>query len=802
MDELIRDLRFALRGLLRTPGFTAAAVLALALGIGATTAIFSVVHAVLLRSLGWGDESRLVSIYRTFAGIGAGKGTLSVPELYDLQQAQSLESVGAFNSGSAALQGPDRAERVPVARVTSGFFTTLGVRPQFGRVFSAEEDLKGNDGVALMSAAAFRRRFGGDPASVGQSVTLDSQSRRVIGVLPQGFSFSGAHDFFIPYGFTQAQRIGERGAHYLMGVGKLRPGVPLQTAGKEVEQLSILIAEAHPQNYPPDMRSTLHLEPLRDRFVASTRQPILMLFGAVLLVLLIACGNVANLLLARSAAREREFALRAALGAERWRIVRQLMTEGLLLAAAGALLGLLLAAWGLDALLAAAPRQVRQLGEVRVDRSVLAFSAGLTIATTLVFALVPALRASRVDLAGSLKDGGRGTAGVPAARLRTALVIAQVAVCLFLLVGAGLLLRSFAQILHVSPGFEPEGAIAAELAPAGPAYADADVRERYFEEALRVAAALPGVTAAGEIVLLPTRGKFGQTYEIEGYERATGEPLPTDEFRSVLPGYFAAMRQRMVAGRDFSAADDAKAPPVVLVNEAWVRRYFPGRDVVGRRILVDTERHRDTWWTVVGVVSDAREYGLDEPVPPVFYFSAPQEPLEKMTLVVRGRITPAALRDALSHMDPAQPVDRVLPLQDVLATSLAPRRFPLQLLAAFAALALLLSAVGIYGVTSYAVAQRTREIGVRMAIGASAGKVVRMVLASALRTVVIGLCIGAAGALAGSRLIASQLYGVSARDPLTFATIAGLLALVALAASGVPALRAARIDPMAALRAE
>jgi len=802
MDQLLRDLRFALRALWRTKGFTAAAVIALALGIGATTAIFSVVNSVLLRSFGWGDESRLVSVYRTYVGIGSGKGGLSVPELYDLPQAQSLESVGSFNAGSAALQGTDRAERVPVARVTSGFFSALGVRPQLGRAFGPDEDLQGNDAVALLSATAFRRRFGGDPGTVGRSVTLDGRSRRIIGILPDGFAFNGAHEFFIPYGFTQNDRLVDRGAHYLLTVAKLRAGVRRDAANKEIEQLSIRIAKEHPNNYPPEFQSMLHVEPLRDRFVASSREPILVLFGAVLLVLLIACGNVANLLLARSAGREREFALRAALGAERSRIVRQLLTEGLLLAAAGAVLGVLLAAWGLDVLLAVAPRQIRQLGDVRVDGSVLAFSAGLTVATTLVFALVPALRASRVDLAASLKEGGRGTGGVPAARLRTALVIAQVAICLFLLVGAGLLLRSFARILHVSPGFDVEGAIAADLAPAGPAYADADVRERYFEQGLRAAAALPGVTAVGANLILPTRGRFGQTIEIEGYERATGEPWPTDEFRAVLPGYFVAMRQRILAGRDFSAADDAKAPLVVLVNDAWARRYFPGKEVVGRRIKIDTERHRDAWWTIVGVVSDAREYGLDEAVPPVFYYSAPQEPPDQMTLVVRGRITPAAVRQALSRVDPAQPVDRVLPLEDVLASSLAVRRFPLQLLAAFAALALLLSAVGIYGVTSYAVAQRTREIGVRMAVGASAASVMRMVLSGALRTVVAGICVGAVAALAGSKLIASQLYGISARDPLTYAVIAALLGLVAVAASGVPALRATRIDPMAALRAE
>jgi putative ABC transport system permease protein len=802
MDGLLRDVRFAIRGLSRTPGFAAAAVLALALGIGATTAIFSVVNAVLLRSLGWGDESRLVSVYRTYLGIGNGKGTLSVGEVYDLEEARSLESSGAFNSGTAALQGSDRAERVAIGRVTSGFFKTLSVRPQFGRVFTAEEDLEGNDGVALLSASAFHQRFGGNPAVVGRSVTLDGRTRQVIGVLPEGFSYNGARDFFIPYGFTPKQRLQDRGAHYLQGLAKLRPGTTLAAANKEIEEISARVAAANPENYLPEWHSMLHLEPLRDAFVASSRQPILVLFGAVLLVLLIACGNVANLLLARSAAREREFALRAALGAARSRIVRQLLTEGLLLAGAGAVLGVILAGWGLDALLVAAPRQIRDVARIRVDRFVLVFSAGLTMTTTLVFALVPALRASRVDLAASLKDGGRGTAGAPAARLRTALIVAQVAVSLFLLVGAGLLLRSFARILAVAPGFDPEGALAAELAPAGPAYKDDDVRERYFENALRAAAGVPGVTAAGGIQVIPMRGKWGQTYTIEGYPLQSGEPPPTDEFRCVLPGYFSAMRQPIVAGRDVAASDEAKAPQVVLVNEAWVRRYFPGRDVIGQRIQVDTERHRKAWRTIVGVVGDAREYGLDQPVPPVFYFAAAQEPPTTMTLVVRGRIAPAALIEGLTRVDPAQPVDRVSPLRDVLAGSLAARKFPLQLLGAFAALALLLSAVGIYGVTAYAVAQRTREIGVRMAIGASAGTVVRMVLLGALRTVAFGLCIGAVAALAAARLIASQLYGVSTHDPVTFVAIAGLLLAVALAASGIPALRAARIDPMAALRAE
>ena len=833
METVLRDLRFAVRGLLRTPGFTAAAVLALALGIGATTAIFSVVHAVLLRSLGWGEETRLVSVQTQFAGLGISHGTLSPPELFDLRDADFLESFGGYNHATSALQAGERAERVRVAQVTSGFFQVLGAHPVYGRTFAPDEDLKGNDGVALISAAAFRTRFGGDPATVGRSVTLDGHAYRIVGVLPAGFSYGGPHEFFIPFGFSQEQLLKQRGAHWIEAVGKLRAGVSLADAGARLADLSTRIREAHAENYNPEKGWNLALEPLRERFVGPSRQAILVLFGAVLLVLLIACGNVANLLLARSAAREKEFAVRAAMGAARSRIVRQLLTEGLLLAAVGALCGVLLAAWGLDALLAVAPRQIRELAQIRVDRVVLAFSAGLTVATTLVFALVPALRASRFELASSLKEGGQGTSGLPAARLRRALIVAQVAVCLFLLAGAGLMLRSFSRLLDVSPGFEPDGAVSAELTPAGPAYDDDAARMRYFDQALRAVAGLPGVQQSGGIDVLPMQANYGLSYFIEGYEPRAGEPQPSDQIRRAMPGYFAAMRQPVVAGREFTSADDAKAPPVALVNEAWVRRYFPaalgdtnrrsaahhvpdtvlgdsnGRSVahhvpdtvLGRRIRLDSKR-AGAWRTIVGVVSDARERGLDRPAAPVYYFAAAQLPPEQMMLVARGQVAVSALREALSRIDPSQPVDKVTALTELLSSSLAPRRFPLQLLAVFAALALMLSAVGIYGVTAYSVAQRTREIGVRMAIGASAGNVLRMVLGGALQTVALGLCIGTAAALTGGRLIASQLYGVSARDPLTYMAIAALLGVVALAASGIPALRATRIDPMAALRTE
>jgi predicted permease len=805
MDSMLRDLRFAVRGLLRVPGFTAAAVLALALGIGATTAIFSVVHAVLLRSLGWGDESRLVSLGVDFAGMRLAGFSLSVPEYQDFQSAPFLERAGAFSRGTAALQG-ERAERVSVAYATSTFFQVLGVQPAYGRVFAPEEDLKGRDVVALIGASAWRHRHGADPSVVGRTITLDGHPYQLIGILPDGFNYRGTYDYYLPFGFSEDQLLRQRGAHWIEGVGRLRAGLSPEAARQGLDQLSDRVQAANPGHYSREDGFRFSMTPLRDRFVASSRRPLWLLFGSVLLVLLIACGNVANLMLARSAARQREFAVRSALGAGRARMARQLLTESAALAVVGAALGVLLGAWGLDALLASAPSQVRQLADVRVDRAVLAFAVALTVATTLLFGLLPALRSSRPDLGASLKEGGQATSGLSAGRLRSLLVVAQVALSLVLLVSAGLVLRSFAGLLRVSPGFDPEGVLVARASPGGSAY-DEDhgpgdaARSRYFDEALRRASALPGVQAAGGIDRLPMEGHYRLSYFIEGYEARPGEPVPSDLIRRAMPGYFHAMRQPLVAGREFSAADDARAPLVALVNEAWVRRYFPGREVVGHRIRLDSKANGQ-WRTIVGVVADAREEGLDRPAPPVYYFASAQYPPDQMCLVLRGAAQPSAVRQALEQIDPTQPADRIAPLEEVIASSLAPRRFPLQLLGAFAALALLLSGLGIYGVTSYGVTQRTREIGVRIAVGAQQRDVLRLVMGGALRLAALGVAIGLLSALLAAQLISSLLYGVSARDPLTYLAISLLLALVALLASFLPARRATRVDPMTALRTE
>jgi predicted permease len=805
MESLLRDLRFAARGLARTPGFTLAAVLALALGIGATTAIFSVVHAVLLRSLGWGEESRLVSVRGNFYAQNLLEIWISPQEYKDLQASPLLETIGVYYDDTAALQG-ERAERVKSGYATGSFFTTLGVPPAFGRVFTPEEDLRGNDGVTLVSWAAWQKRFGGDPAAVGTSVTLDGRPRTIVGILPASFRWQGANEFYIPFGFT-ADQAAERGSRYLNPVARLKPGLTLEAARRGLDQLSGQIREANPGYYPQEARWALSMEPLRDRFVGSTRQPLLILFGAVLFVLLIACANVANLLLARGAARAREMAVRSALGGSRARLVRQLLTESGVLAILGAALGVCVAVWALDALLAAAPASVQQFADVRVSRAVLGFAAGMVVLTTLFFGLAPALQSTRLDLAQSLKDGGRDTGGPRAGRLRSGLVVAQVALSLMLLIGAALLLRSFATLLQVKPGFTTEGVIAAQISLGGPEYDEKQpAQARYWAEAVRRVAVLPGVTAAGAVNLPPLEGRTDRSYEIEGYVRRPGEPHTDDEFRQATQDYFKALGIAVVQGREFTAGDDAKAPLVALVNEAWVRRYFPGQDVIGKRLRYHGGEKEAPWRSIVGVVGDAHEFGFDKPTPPVYFVPLAQFAGSRATLMVRtagslqSRIKP--VREALVGIDPTQPVDRVDAFESHVEGALAARRFPLQLLGAFAGLALVLSALGIYGVTAYGVTRRTKEIGVRIAIGAQRTDVLRMVMSGAARLAAIGVGIGVVGALVGARLLSSQLYGVSARDPLVYAGISLLLALVALFASLLPALRATRVDPMSALRSE
>ncbi len=803
METLLTDLRLAVRSLRRTPGFTAAAVLALALGIGATTALFSVVHAVLLRSLGWGEESRLINVTCSFPNQGLSGLTISLPELEDVRKAPFLESAGAYYYDTATLQG-DPAEVVSVGYATGNLFATLGVKPELGRAWSAEEDLDGRNGVALVTYNAWRKRFGGNPGAVGSTVTLNGKPRTIIGVLPESFVWEKPHEFYLPFGFTPAN-FQERGSRYLRAVARLRPEISLAGARLAFEQLSEQLRAANPKSYDgPPPRWFMGLVPLRDRFSGASRQPLLILLGAVLAVLLIACANVANLLLARGLARQREIAVRSALGAGRGRLVRQLLVESGVLAVAGAGLGLLVAVWSLDLLLAAAPAVIRELTDVKLHRAVLAFAAGITVITTFVAGLVPALHVTRLDLASSLKDGARGSTGPGAGRVRSTLVVGQVALSLVLLVGAGLLLRSFAHVLEVNAGFEPQGVLAAQVNLVGPAYREDAAQQRYFAEAVRRAALLPGVVSAGAVNVPPLEDRTDWSYDVEGYARRPGEGQPDNEFRRVAGAYFKTMHTPIVRGREFGDGDTEGSAPVAMVNDAWARHYFPGEEVLGKRLRVGGDKA--PWRSIVGVVADMHDFGFDAPAPIVYYVPLAQFAESKMTLMLRTGGSPEALakplRDALLSLDRAQPPDYAMPFDQRIAFALLPRRFPLQILGAFAALALVLSALGIYGVTAYGVTQRTREFGVRIAIGAQPRDVITMVIAGSLRLAVLGVCLGVLVGLVGARVLASQLYGVSAQDPLTYAAIALLLALVAVLASVLPALRATRVDPMSALRAE
>jgi putative ABC transport system permease protein len=808
MNGLLRDLRFGFRGLVRTPGFTAAAILALALGIGATTAIFSVVHAVLLRSLGWGEETRLISVAGNFPPQGLFEIPVSGAEYYDLRRASFLESVGIYWNTTAALQG-DRAERIKAGHATGTFFATLGVQPVLGRVFAPEEDKQGSAETVILSSGFWRKRFGGDPAVLGRTLTVDGRPRTVVGILPAGFRWDVENEIWLPFAFTPDELANERGNRYLRPVARLAPGTTLEGASRGLLQLSAEVRKANPKSYASEASWFWTLAPLRDRFVGTARQPLMILFGAVVFVLLIACANVANLLLARGAARSREIAVRSALGAARGRLVRQLLTESAILAALGAGGGVLLAFWSLDILLVAAPGTIRQLADVRVSWALLGFALLTTVVTTLVCGLAPALQSTRGDLSDTLKEGSHGSAGPRAGRLRAGLIVGQVALSLVLLVGAGLLLRSFARVLEVSAGFTPDGVVAAQVSLSGDAYRKDEAQIRYWNEAIRRAAELPGVSSAGAVNVPVLQGRTDWSFKLEGYEPKTPDAQPDDELRRVMPGYFETMRIALRRGRAFNGADDEKAPYVAMVNEAWVRKYLPGQDAIGRRLRFGSDDQKDTfsqWRTIVGVVADTHDFGLDVPSPPVFYLPQPQLPENEMVVVVRASSARPGLaqelRAALASIDPGQPVDWAQPFEERVASALAPRRFPLQLLAAFAALAVVLSALGIYGVTSYAVTQRTREIGVRIAIGAQAGDVLKMVMGNALRLAGTGVGIGLAAALLGARALSSQLYGVSARDPLTYAGICAVLVAVAVLASWLPARRASQVDPAVALRAE
>jgi predicted permease len=808
MDTIIQDLRFAFRTLARQRGMTAVAVACLALGIGANTAIFSVVRAVLVESLPYGDASRLVRVYETAMFQGTrGLGSVSVPNFVDWRaQQDAFEGMTAYSVGSFDLVGGGAPERVRGVRANANLFAVLRAKPELGRAFALDEDQPEKNPVVVLSDGFWRRRFGGDRAIIGKTINLDNTPRTVIGVMPPEFDFPISplrYDVWMPLVWAGGQAK-QRGNHWMSIVARLKSG--LDSAQATARMASIAARIAH--DFPEEQRERgISVNTLNGVIVGRIRTPLLMLLGAVGLVLLIACANVANLLLARASGRRREVAVRTALGAERQRLVRQFLTESILLAGAGGVLGLLIARWGLRAILAYAAASLPKSDSIGLNASVLLFVAAVSIATGIGFGLVPALRASQTDLREDLSESA-GRSGTARGQHRTlsALIVAEIALSLVLLVGAGLLVRGFVAIVTTDPGLRPERILTFHVsAPAG-RMADTVRYVQFYGPALERVRALPGVRGAATTTLLPIQGSgWNGNFQVVGGPKETDPSrMPFAEYRVVSSNYFSVLGISLTKGREFTEQDAAGAPQVVMINDEFVRRYFPNEDPIGKQILAWNDKPS----TIVGIAHSVRQVSLDQAPRSELYVPAAQTPgnLYDVTYIVATPNKPeamtASVRTAIHDLAPDQPIFLVKSMDEVISDSLQSRKLTLSLLGIFAALALVLSASGVYGVMSYGVSQRRREIGIRMALGASATNVTRMVVTDGAKLAALGVAIGLAAAWALTHILTGMLYEVSAHDPATFIVVALAIASIAILASLVPALRASRVDPLLAMRAD
>ena len=818
METFYQDVRFALRTLWTNRGFALIAVAALALGVGANSAIFSVVNAVVLRPLPYKDPERLVALWVGLNQKGFEELEVSAPEFTDFRtRSTSFERVAAYGASGFNVTGAGEPERIQGLFATADFFPALGVEPLKGRAFTEEEDRPGGDNVVLISYSLWQRRFGGDPSVVGKSITLNGQACNVVGVMPASFHFpDNDTDIWKPAAFD-ADLLGpnNRGSHFLNVIGRLKNGVDIEHARTEVATLARTVGGENTTTYPRGL--TAVLRPLQEEVVGdAVRKPLYVMLGAVGLVLLIACANVANLLLARAASRRKEVAVRTALGASRARIVRQLLTESLLLSLAGGAVGLVLALWGVDLLVALAPVGTPRVEEVGLDARVVAFTFAVSLLTGIVFGLAPALHASKVDLNEALKDGTRGaTEGPRRGRLRGLLVVAEFAIALVLLASAGLLLKSFARVREESPGFDASHVLTMRVVLPESKYKAYDDHRAFFSNLFERLRALPGVESVGANNLLPFGGNGGSRgFLIDGRPVPPGQPHPEEQLRFITPGYFNAMRIPLLRGRDISDRDINTAPRIAVVSRSMAERYWPNEDAIGKRFAyAGIREEKPDWIEIVGIVGDIKHRGLDidsrpeiyVPVYQPLFVNRPTPPLS-LYVAVRTSGDPASLaraaRGAVLAVDSEQPVANMKTMEQRLAESVAQRRFQMTLLGLFASVALMLAVVGIYGVMSYTVARRTHEIGVRVALGAQGRDVLRLVLRQGMWLTLAGVGVGLAIAYAATRVMASLLYGVSATDTMTFALVSLILTAAALLACLVPARRATKVDPMEALRYE
>ena len=807
MHKLLQDLRYAVRTLLKRPGFTLITVVTLALGIGASTAIFTVVDAALLRGLPYKSPERLYHLWESTPQREFAQREFSYPDYQDYQQNQVCEGLAAYTGGGAIMTGRGEPQLVFAPAATANFFSVLGVEPVIGRTFRPGEDKPGAARVAVLTYGMWQRLFGGDQGIINQSLTLNGQSYTVIGVLPASFQFAlRQNDLWLPYQPTDAQ-LTRRFMHGTNLIARLKAGVSVERAQTE---LSVIASRIEQENKDSHAGTGLKLVSLQEQVVGQVKPILMILLAAVGFVLLIACANIASLLLTRSLSRQKEVAIRAALGASRWRVVRQLLTESVLLSLAGGAAGLILAYWGVDALVAVIPdgqiNALPFLKTLRIDSSILAFSFGLSLLTGVIFGLAPALQSSRLDLNEVLKEGGRHTSGGAGHRLRSAFVMTEIALAVVLLIGAGLMMKSLLRLLQVNPGFNPQNVLTMTVVlPAGK-YADDNRQVDFFNQLDQRLRSLPGVNGVGTVNILPLQA--GNTTRVS----VEGDPVPPPgqetecNIRTVSESYFQTLGVPVIAGRMFHERDKAGATTVVIIGKSLADKVFAGRDPVGRRLIYTGVKAPPD--LIVGVVGDVKVTGLDQAIRPVLYYPFRQDAAPGTNLVVRTKADPAALTGAIRNeirmLEPDVALFNVNTMEQLISGSPAAlmRRFPALLISVFAALALLLSSIGIYGVVSYSVSQQTHYIGVRMALGAKASDILKMVLKQGLVLTFAGMAIGVVAAFALMRLLRSLLFEVQANDAATFTLVVGTLFFVALLACYLPARRATKVDPLVALRYE
>jgi putative ABC transport system permease protein len=806
MEILWQDLRYGFRTLWRSRGFALIAILALALGIGANSAIFSVVNGVLLRPLPYPQPERLFIVWEK--GRQLDEMSIAYPNYSDWRaQNQSLENLAIFRRESFNLTGNNEPEQLTGAQVSANLFATVGVKPIMGRDFLPEEDTPAGNPVTILSYGLWQRRFGADTKIIGKNLSLNGKDFTVIGVMPPRFSYPSRMELWVPIApYSTNPNWTDRGNHPgIYGVARIKQGVSVEQANTELDTIAMRLEQTYPKS---NSGNRVVLTPLLGYLVKEIKPALLLLLGAVGFLLLIACANVANLLLARATARQREIAVRAALGASRWRIIRQLLTESVMMALCGGGLGLVMAMWGTDLIISMVPEDMPRIHDVSVDGRVLAFMVAVSILTGIIFGLMPAIHASKPDLNEALKDGGRAGAASPRGhRIRSGLVISEVALALVLLIGAGLLIKSFARLRAVNPGFNADNLLTFSVALPVAKYPEDPQRLIFYRQLLARLSALPGVSSVGVTSDLPFISGSQTSFNISGRPLLERNDRPLADYQNVNGDYFPAMGMTLLRGRAFNDQDVKDSARSVIIDEGFARRYWPNEDPIGKQLFEGEKDLPENRFTIVGVVNSIKLESLNsEPTRCQLYFSYTMFPQRRSSLLVRASGDLAGLAAAIKHVvqeiDKDQPIYDLQTMNQILADSIAPQRLAAMLLTVFAALALLLAIVGIYGVMAYSVTQRTHEIGVRMALGAQTGDVLKMVIKQGMMLVSIGVAIGLAAAFALVRAMSSLLYGVSASDPSTYLTIAALLILVAMLANYIPARRAAKVDPMIALRCE